>query len=187
MQTIPNERGKHCENYNPRLFRRRQINAGRSARPAVRPAGAAPGPGALCPGLGRTPQPAQQADVAAFLDANSETGWVIDGNYTNLCYDRRLAESDRILILAFGRWACLRRVMERTRRYRGKTRPDMREGCTEKLDAEFVRWVLWDGRTKERRARFTAVTAAWPAKAEVLRSQRDLDRLYRAENLDPPQ
>lgn len=138
-------------------------------------------------GWAERPQPAQQADVAAFLDANSETGWVIDGNYTNLCYDRRLAESDRILILAFGRWACLRRVMERTRRYRGRTRPDMREGCTEKLDAEFVRWVLWDGRTKERRARFTAVTAAWPAKAEVLRSQRDLDRLYRAENLDPPQ
>lgn len=141
----------------------------------------------FAPGWAERAQPAQQADVAAFLDANSETGWVIDGNYTNLCYDRRLAESDRILILAFGRWACLRRVMERTRRYRGKTRPDMREGCTEKLDAEFVRWVLWDGRTKERRARFTAVTAAWPAKAEVLRSQRDLDRLYRAENLDPPQ
>lgn len=141
----------------------------------------------FAPGWAERTQPAQQADVAAFLDANSETGWVIDGNYTNLCYDRRLVESDRILILAFGRWACLRRVMERTRRYRGKTRPDMREGCTEKLDAEFVRWVLWDGRTKERRARFTAVTAAWPAKAEVLRSQRDLDRLYQAENLDPPQ
>ena len=66
----------------------------------------------FAPGWAERTQPAQQADVAAFLDANSETGWVIDGNYTNLCYDRRLAESDRILILAFGRWACLRRVME---------------------------------------------------------------------------
>ena len=48
----------------------------------------------FAPGWAERTQPAQQADVAAFLDANSETGWVIDGNYTNLCYDRRLAESD---------------------------------------------------------------------------------------------
>ena len=49
----------------------------------------------FAPGWAERTQPAQQADVAAFLDANSETGWVIDGNYTNLCYDRRLAGQSR--------------------------------------------------------------------------------------------
>lgn len=139
----------------------------------------------FAPGWIERPKEVKQADVAAFLDANDETGWVIDGNYTNLCYARRLAESDRILILAFGRWACLRRVIDRSCHFRGRTRPDMADGCTEKLDAEFVRWVLWDGRTKERRDRLRAVAEAWPAKTEIYRSQRDLDRLYRAEGILP--
>ena len=34
--------------------------------------------------------------------------------------------------------------------YKGKTRPDMGEGCTEKFDLEFAKWVFFKGRKKRR-------------------------------------
>ena len=35
--------------------------------------------------------------------------------------------------------------------YNGKTRPDMTEGCYEKMDFEFAKWVLIDGRKKRKK------------------------------------
>ena len=35
--------------------------------------------------------------------------------------------------------------------YNNKTRPDMGEGCKEKLDLEFLRWVLFEGRKKRQK------------------------------------
>ena len=92
------------------------------------------------------PQDEQLAIVQAFMDAHEN--WVIDGNYSNLLQPRRLAEADEIVLLLFNRFAALRRVTLRYRRYRGKSRPDMAVGCEEKLDAAFVRWVLWGGRAE---------------------------------------
>ena len=81
--------------------------------------------------------------VGEFLDTHDE--WVIDGNYSKQWFDRRMEEADQILILNFNRFRCLGRVIKRYKTYQGNTRPDMGEGCQEKLDWEFIRWVLWDG------------------------------------------
>ena len=59
-----------------------------------------------------------------------------------------------------------------------RSRPDMGVGCREKLDGEFVRWVLWKGRTREIRARYRELQQKYPEKTVVLRSQRELDRFY---------
>ena len=75
-----------------------------------------------------------------FLDAHDS--WVIDGNYKTFSQERRLREADSILFLNFSRWSCLLRVIRRSLRYRGGTRPDMADGCTEKLDWEFVGYIL---------------------------------------------
>ena len=117
--------------------------------------------------------------VREFMDANN--CWVIDGNYSNLFRDRRLAEADRILLLLFGRLPCLLRVMKRYRRYRGQTRPDMGEGCEEKLDGSFVRWILLDGRNAKRRRDYAQIAARYPEKTAVIRSQRALDRWLKEE------
>lgn len=101
--------------------------------------------------------------------------WVIDGNYTKFEYERRLEEADRIVLLLFPRLACFVRAWRRFFRFRGKSRPDMTEGCNEKMDPEFMWWILWKGRTRRKRERHRAIQAAYPEKTVVLKSQKDID------------
>jgi adenylate kinase family enzyme len=77
------------------------------------------------------------------MDKNDEGGWVIDGNFTSLLYERRMEEADKILLLSFSRLTCLHRIIKRYRTWRGRTRPSSGEGCEEKLDLPFLKWVLF--------------------------------------------
>ncbi len=112
--------------------------------------------------------------VADFLDGHSS--WVIDGNYTKLSFERRMREADRIILLEFNRISSLFRILKRYRIYRGRRRPDMAPGCGEKIDGAFLWWILYAGRTKEKRAEFQAVKKMYPDKTVVLRNQRQIDR-----------
>ena len=114
--------------------------------------------------------------VKAFLDANAESGWVIDGNYKKLEYDRRMEEADRIVFLNFNRISCLLRAWKRARDYKGKTRPSMTAGCDERFDHEFRMWILKNGRTKEVRKGFADLIGKFPDKCTVIKNQRQLDR-----------
>lgn len=115
--------------------------------------------------------------VADFMSGND--GWVIDGNYSAQFREERLEQADMIVLMLFDRFSCLWRVIKRYRRFRGKTRPDMGEGCNEKLDFEFVRWVLHDGRTKKKKADYKAICDKYPDKVTVLKNQRQLDEFLR--------
>lgn len=66
--------------------------------------------------------------------------WIMDGNYSGTL-ERRLAACDTVVFLDLPRALCLWRVVARCARYRGRTRPDMAEGCPERLTWEFARWV----------------------------------------------
>jgi adenylate kinase family enzyme len=74
--------------------------------------------------------------------------WVIEGSYRRVLYRERLHDADTVIFLDMNRFLCFYRVIKRRILYRGRTRPDMGEGCPEKLDFEFAKWVLWDGRKK---------------------------------------
>lgn len=102
--------------------------------------------------------------------------WVMDGTYANFEYERRLSEADIIILLLFPRLVCFLRAWKRYFRFRGKSRPDMADGCCEKMDFEFIWWLLWKGRTRRRREKFQKVAAQYPEKTVVLKSQRDIDR-----------
>lgn len=108
-----------------------------------------------------------------FLDTHD--AWVIDGNYSKLYLEQRLEEADMIILMLFNRFKCLYRVTKRYLKYRNQTRPDMGEGCNEKLDWEFVRWVLHDGRKKQTKERYRRITEQYKEKTIVLKSQRQLD------------
>lgn len=126
------------------------------------------------PGWQERPKDEQLAIVQRFMDENGS--WVIDGNYSNLLQARRLEEADKVLFLLFNRFSALARVAKRYRTYRGQSRPDMAEGCSEKLDAEFVRWVLWEGRSRRKRAGFERKRKLCGDKCAVLKNQRQIDR-----------
>ncbi|MDE6240928.1 MAG: hypothetical protein K2M08_00730 [Anaeroplasmataceae bacterium] len=90
--------------------------------------------------------------VSEFL--NKENQWVIEGNYIRICKER-FQEADLVIYLAYNRFACLRNVIHRYKTFKNKTRPDMADGCAEKLDKEFVSWVFYKGRTKRKKTNYT--------------------------------
>lgn len=66
--------------------------------------------------------------------------WVIDGNFGGTM-DIRMAACDTVVFLDFPRLTCTYRVIKRRLTYHNRSRPDMGEGCNEKLDLEFLSWV----------------------------------------------
>lgn len=112
------------------------------------------------------------AMVDAFLEHDS---WVIDGTYPSFRMERRMEEADTILFLDFDRFTCLRQAFCRYLSFRGSVRESAADGCAEKFDGEFLRWLLWEGRTKERAAKFRHIVETWPEKTVVLKTRRQVD------------
>ena len=75
--------------------------------------------------------------VASLIAAER---WVMDGNYSRTL-NQRLERATAVFFLDMPRHYCLRRVLLRTYQYRGESRPDMTEGCPEKVDLEFLGWI----------------------------------------------
>ncbi len=76
--------------------------------------------------------------------------WVMDGNFGGTL-DMRLAAADTVVFLDLSRWLCIARVLRRRLRYRRRARPDMAEGCPEKLDIDFLAWIWnYPGRSRPR-------------------------------------
>ena len=121
----------------------------------------------------------RMAIVSAFLDENSSAGWVIDGNYTKLSYARRMDEADRIIFLDYPALRCLMRAYKRYFRYKGKSRASMTEGCEEKLDLEFIKWILHDGRTREIKANYERLAKQYPGKFIRCRNDRQIETAFR--------
>ncbi len=89
------------------------------------------------PGWVETPTEEFDADLAGVL---ARDAWVMDGNYGRTL-PARLAVADTAVLLDVPRWTCLRRVILRAIRHRGRSRPDMTDGCPERVTWEFVRWI----------------------------------------------
>ena len=123
------------------------------------------------------PQASKEIMTKTFLDLHKD--WVIDGNYSKLSFERRMEEADVIILLLFNRISCLYRVTRRYLKYKNTTRSDMADGCKEKLDWEFVKWVLRDGRTKASKQRYQSVRDRYPEKTVVIKNQRQLDAYLR--------
>lgn len=112
--------------------------------------------------------------VGDFLSQNED--WVIDGNYSWCHYEKRMKQADLIIFMNFNRWNSLYRVTKRYFKNRGKVREDMAAACPEKLDWEFIRWVLRDGRKKTARERYKRISQTYPHKLIVLQNQKQINR-----------
>lgn len=70
----------------------------------------------------------------------SKKEWIIDGNYGSTL-DIRFKNADTIIFLNMPTYLCIYRIVKRRFMYHGKSRPDMNEGCSERLNLNFIKWV----------------------------------------------
>ena len=112
-------------------------------------------------------------EMKKFLTKHED--WVIDGNYSWCYYEERMQEADQIIFLNFSAWNCLLRAFKRYLKYRGKERESMAKGCPEQFNWEFIRWILWDGRTKNAKERYRNIRSTYPDKFISLKNQKELD------------
>ncbi len=76
--------------------------------------------------------------------------WIMDGNFGGTM-EMRIVAADTVVFLDLPRLLCVWRAYKRFLQFRKNTRPDMAEGCDEKCDLKFLKWI-WDypKRTKPR-------------------------------------
>lgn len=87
---------------------------------------------------------------AKLLAAANGDEWIIDGNYMRTL-PGRLERCDTVIYLDLPRWVCLFSVFKRFITSVGTVRPDMGEGCPEKIDWEFLTWIWNFNKTKRQR------------------------------------
>ncbi len=92
---------------------------------------------------GWTPAPrdAAERELAAAIAGDR---WVLDGNFLpehGVERDPRFERADTVVFLDLPRRTCLRRVLTRLVRDRGRRRPDLPEGAYEGVDVELLRWI----------------------------------------------
>jgi adenylate kinase family enzyme len=85
-------------------------------------------------------EPSPEDWLKTVTELISGDSWIIDGNYGGTL-ELRIKRCDTIVFLDMSRLLCLWRIVKRRLLYRNQSRPDMAEGCREKLNPEFVRWV----------------------------------------------
>ena len=116
---------------------------------------------------------ARVAEVAA------QDLWVIEGNYGGTM-ELRLPRADIVLYLDFPIPLCLLRIVRRYIQFRGRSRPDLSEGCDERLDPAFLWYVArWNSGP---RPRTEAKLAGYEDKIVRLTSPRQLDQWIAAQS-----
>lgn len=106
--------------------------------------------------------------------------WIIEGNYHRIYWNERLELADTVIFIDVNRFICLWQAWKRSRIYKGKTRPDMGEGCTEKFDLEFAKWVFFQGRRKNNIMLDAVKYAKEQNKAVyVLKNRRDINEFLK--------
>ena len=96
--------------------------------------------------------------------------WIMDGNF-NRTMPERMKRCDTIIYLDFSRFACMMGVLKRVITTYGKVRPDMGEGCPERIDLEFLKWV-WNFNKNKRESYYKLLNEVENVETIVLKNRR---------------
>ena len=111
--------------------------------------------------------------VEKFINKNEN--FIIEGNYTKIEFDLRIKLSDKIIFMNFDRVTCLFQAFERYITFKGKVRDSMSKGCPEKLDWEFIHWILFGGRTEERINKYNQIIEKYKEKIIILQNRNEVN------------
>lgn len=67
--------------------------------------------------------------------------WIIEGNYIKTVRIRE-SHADTVIYIELPLRVCLYRVLKRRVQYHGKTRQDIADGCKEKIDKAFLKFIV---------------------------------------------
>lgn len=98
--------------------------------------------------------------------------WIMDGNF-NRTMQQRMKRCDTVIYLDFGRFACLSGVLKRVLTTYGRVRPDMGEGCPERFDFEFLKWV-WNFNRNKRETYYRLLNEAESIETIALKNRRQV-------------
>ena len=104
--------------------------------------------------------------------------WIMDGNF-NRTLPERIACCDTVIYLDFNRVACLWGVLKRILTTYGTVRPDMGEGCPERVDLDFLKWV-WNYNRNKRKRNYDLLHSANHAQIIVCKNRRDVRKLLKS-------
>ena len=97
---------------------------------------------------------ARDEKTAMCLEVQARPEWVFEGGHSTTWADRA-ARADTVIWLDLPLWLRGWRVLKRTLRYYGRSRPDLPENCPEHFSLEFYRFI-WTTRQ------------SWQIKAQAL-------------------
>ena len=111
-------------------------------------------------------------------DAINQEKWIIDGNFDRTI-PLRLQRCDTVIYLDFSRFACLMGVAKRVLTTYGKVRPDMGEGCPERFNLDFLKWV-WNFNKNKRKRNYRLLKETQGIQAIILKNRRDVKKFLAA-------
>ena len=98
---------------------------------------------------GWTPLSREEFDERLVVELQKPE-WIMDGNFDRTI-PLRLQYCDAVIFLDLPRLVCVWGVICRILKSYGRTRPDMGEGCPEKFDLSFLKWVWnFNGQKREK-------------------------------------
>ena len=109
--------------------------------------------------------------------ALQEPQWIMDGNF-NRTLPKRLEYCDAVIYLDFSRIACLLGVIKRILTTYGTVRPDMGEGCPERIDLDFLKWV-WNFNKNKRERYYRMLNEAEGVEKIVLKNRRAVKKFLK--------
>ena len=115
---------------------------------------------------------------AKIMEELSKPQWIMDGNY-NRTLPRRLRYCDTVIYLDFSRFACLMGVAKRIITTYGKVRPDMGEGCPERFDLDFLKWV-WNFNKNHRERYYRLLNETDGIEKIVLKNRRAVKKFLKS-------
>lgn len=104
--------------------------------------------------------------------------WIIDGNYGGTM-EIRLQAADTIIFLDIHRTICIYRAIKRILKYRNKTRPDMGEGCEERFNLEFFKWIWQYPKTKRPEILYRLEQLSNDQHVFILKSPREVEQFLK--------
>ncbi|MBE5039478.1 AAA family ATPase [Ructibacterium gallinarum] len=108
--------------------------------------------------------------------ALEQTRWIIDGNY-GATIRQRLEKADTVIFLDYSRYLCMERAIKRIIFGYGKTRSDMGDGCPERMDLDFLKYI-WFFR-KNNRPGLAEMIAKTPEKVIIIRNRKEYQCFFK--------